>query len=300
MDSVLQWGLGIVRAVQVFFGPALLAPMKVISFFGSEMFALAALPFVYWCMDRKKGARLGLVVLVSAFTNMYFKVLFKQPRPYDLDSSVGLTRESSFGLPSGHAQSSLTFWGLMLMILPRALGIVLIIVLPLLVALSRLYLGVHFPSDIAGGWLLGGAILGLYYGFGARIEALLKGWRTQFRVMAVAAAALAMNALLPTDTRLAGAFFGSGLGFVLAAKNLRFSAKGSAAAKALRYLLGIAGTAALYIGPKLLLGEAFAPQAMLILFLRYGLVGFWVAYGAPFCFLKLKLAGLEETHSLNT
>ena len=276
----------------------MLVPMEVITFLGTEIFALAALPLIYWCVDRKKGARLGIVILFSAFLNLWVKILVNQPRPYDFEPSIGLAREPTTGFPSGHSQTSITFWGMMLTILPGPARIVAFIAIPLLVGLSRLYLGVHFPTDVLGGWLLGGLVLGLFYGFGAKIEAMMGKWSLRLKVIAVAIVALAMNLLMPSDTRLSGVFFGSGLGFALASGNLRFDAGGSLAKRILRYAAGLAGTLILYLGPKLLLGDTYSSQEALVNFLRYGLIGIWVAYGAPWCFLRLKLVVLENAASV--
>ena len=294
MNPVQIWGMDIVRGFQSFFGPAMLGPMKAVTFLGSEIFALAALPLIYWCVDRKKGARIGIVVLFSAFSNLWCKLLFAQPRPYDFDPSVQLAFDPTSAFPSGHAQTSITFWGAMLGVLRGPIRIAAFIVIPLLVGLSRVYLGVHFPTDVLGGWALGGLILILFNAFSARIEVLLGGLNLQLRLIVISLVALGMNALMPSDTMLSGAFFGSAAGFALASRNLRFDSRGSMAQKALRYIVGIAFTLVLYLGPKLFLDDAFPSQQALVRFLRYALVGIWVAYGAPWCFLKMKLIKLER------
>jgi len=295
VNPILSWGLDVVRGLQGSLGHFFLIPMKAITFFGSEIFILVALPLIYWCVDRKKGARLAILVLVSTFLNLWVKTLFMQPRPYDLDPSVGLDKDPTSAFPSGHSQASVTFWGGMLDILPRTLGIVAVVVMPLLVGFSRVYLGAHFPTDVLAGWAFGAAIVVLYKVLGRRIEDLLKEARTEIQMLIAAAAALGMNALMPGDTATAGAFFGGAAGFIFASKSARFDASGKLRVKLLRYLLGMACTAALYVVPKLLLGNLFPAQAALIRFLRYGLVAAWVAYGAPRLFLALKLAEPEPS-----
>jgi membrane-associated phospholipid phosphatase len=293
MDAVLAWGLEVVRDVQSFFGPAMLVPMKSITFFGSETFALAMLPLLFWCVDREKGARIGIAFLLSAFLNLWVKDLLMQPRPYDLEPALGLIREHTPGLPSGHAQSSLTLWGMLVGILPGWSGIAALVAVPLLVALSRLYLGAHFPTDILGGWVLAGFVLFIYHAFGNRIAGKLSSWNIRVRIIITALIALSMNALLPGDTMLGGAFFGCVAGFVLSGYRLRFSAEGSPGHKILRYLAGISGLAVLYALPKLLLSEEMSHD-QLVRFLRYAAVGFWACFGAPWFFVRLGLARLEQ------
>lgn len=295
VESTLSWGLEVVRGVQNTLGPGFLKPMEILTFLGSEGFVLAMLPLIYWCINRESGARIGIAVLFSSFLNLWTKELFHQPRPYDLDPSLGLAKESSYGFPSGHSQTSLTFWGIALSILPRVVGILAFALIPLLVALSRIYLGLHFPTDVFGGWALGIAVLLIYYGLGGKIEAMLHQWNLRSRIILIAALTLGMNFLMPEDTRMAGAFFGSAAGFALASKYLRFSAKGPFIKKALRYLFGLGTLLIIYSLPKMLINDDAISQLALVRFIRYGLVGVWAAIGAPWCFYKMKLIEIEQS-----
>jgi len=175
MDNVLAWGLDFIRSVQTIGNPVLTTVMKAITFTGSEIAYLAAIPFIFWCYDERKGLRLATAFLLSAWVNCSLKEVWRQPRPYELDPSVGMAVENSFGLPSGHAQGSATFWGIIAGWMRSPYGIVFAIAMPLVVGFSRIYLGVHFPTDVVAGWLLGAGVLGLYYGFGSSMEALLAG-----------------------------------------------------------------------------------------------------------------------------
>jgi len=298
MGAMLDWGLEVVRFAQRAASPWLTAVVRGVTLLGAEWFFLAALPLVYWCVDRRRGARLGLLVLLSAFCNAWLKVFFAQPRPYQLDPSVGLARETSYGLPSGHAQATATFWGAAAPLFRRPWGLALALGLPLIIGLTRVYLGVHFPTDLLAGWALGALFVLAEARLGDRIARGFAALRGQLRLAVPAAIALAMNAVYEQDTSLAGVFFGFSAGLVYAPAAAPFSAGGTAAKRCLRYLFGVAGVAVLYFAPKLLLGAAAA--APLARFLRYGIVGAWGSLGAPWLFLRLGLAEREPENGVQS
>lgn len=296
MEDVLNWGLEVVRSIQGIANPALTFTMKALTQMGSEYFYLLALPILFWCVDERFGIRFALVILFSTFVNAWLKSALAQPRPYDLDPGVALSRETTYGFPSNHAQGSAVFWGLLAPVIRRPWGLLLAVAIPLAVGFTRLYLGVHFPTDVVGGWLLGWGVALSWLLLGKRVQAFLAASGMRGQVLISAVAALGMNALLMEETHLSGVFFGSSVGAAFMFGKIRFDAsQGSPLLKAARFGLGALGLALVYFGGKLVSprdGEALYALAR---FVRYGLVGAWVTLGAPWLFIRLGLGKARIT-----
>ena len=90
MEAILHWGLGAVRAVQGGASPAMVSLMRIASALGSGAALLALVALAYWCVDGKKGLRLGAALLVSAWANLALKFLLDQPRPGFFDPALEL------------------------------------------------------------------------------------------------------------------------------------------------------------------------------------------------------------------
>jgi uncharacterized membrane protein len=296
MDSILTWGLNVVRGMQSLADPALTTVMKGISLAGTQIGYLAVIPLVYWCVDKRRGLRIGILVFFSSALNQRLKLLIAQPRPFDLDPSLNMTGEidevSTFGLPSGHAQSSAVLGGSLAPLFRSPLGLVVASIIPLLVGISRIYLGEHFPTDVFAAWAIGAAIVGLERLVGDRIERAMEERRVVL-VVAVALSALVINALSSKGTSLAGVFSGFVVSAIFAKKAAPFSVSGGFGKRALRYLVGIAVAVLIFALPKMLLTQAAEAAPSIFPFFHYALLGAWVSLGAPWLFLKLGLAERE-------
>ncbi len=159
MEPILQWGLRVIDAVQAIRSPAMDTAFEAITEFGSANFYIAALIAFCWIADPRLGAKIAAVIAVSVLVNYGLKHMLHEPRPFLLNPSVAVISESGYSLPSGHAQHSLLFWGLIGAYFQRKSVWIFGTILVMLIGLSRVYLGVHFPTDILVGWLVGGAIL---------------------------------------------------------------------------------------------------------------------------------------------
>lgn len=148
--------------------PALDRGFMLVSAFGyASGVVLIDIGLVAWLAWRRRwreGLFAFLAITGSALLNLSVKQLFARERPGLWPS---IAPEDTFSFPSGHAMGSMTL-GLVVILLcwpTRWRWLTVAVVLPLvfLVGASRVYLGVHFPSDILGGWAAACAwVLGIY------------------------------------------------------------------------------------------------------------------------------------------
>lgn len=325
MDALLEMGIPLILWFQSL-GEWLATPMAFFSFLGAEEFFLMILPALYWCISTELGLRVGVILLVNGSLNAAFKLFFHAPRPYWVSTEVqALASETSFGVPSGHAQVAAGVWGMLASQLKQRWAWPAALFIIFMIGISRLHLGVHFPLDVLVGWLIGGLILWLVLRYwdaaaaqaasrslagqvglafaasmalilvGAVAYLLLQNWPLPQAWLDQAASAgvdelpepVTMSGVITSAATLFG--FWAGLAWMNA--NGGFSIEGTAWQKLGRYFLGVVGVLVLWYG----LGEIFPRGEEIVSyslrFLRYALIGAWVSAGAPYVFIKLRLAG---------
>lgn len=325
MNPILEWGINLIAWLQANFS-WLRGPMQLLSFLGNEEFFLLLLPFVYWCVDVRLGARVGAILCLSSNLNGFFKLALHTPRPYWVSSHVqAMSSETSYGLPSGHAQNAISIWGLVAAAGKGWLRWILVAVI-FLIGLSRVLLAVHFPTDVLLGWLIGGLVLWAFL----RWEAPILDWVNRHTLAQKIGLAFAASLLLvaiglagllfvpPADppewarmaaqayppengepaidprdvggsVGVAGAFFGIMAGLALLLQRTHFDVRGAWWKRLLRFVLGAAGVVILWMGLRMILPRDASLFAQVLRYLRYAVTGFWIGYVAPWLFIKLKL-----------
>ena len=151
-------------------GDYLTSFFNLVTEFGGATFLLAISVLSVLILKSKKISILLLINLASAFLlNETVKSIFMRERP----TGINLISETGYSFPSGHSMVSLAFYGLIIYLILKnnsnkiikiitpIIGLVLVI----LIGFSRIYLGVHYFSDVITGFLLGTIYLILFINF---------------------------------------------------------------------------------------------------------------------------------------
>lgn len=311
-------GLRVTRWMQDRLAP-LTPVLLALSHIGDEEFYLLVFPLLYWCGSASVGIRVGVILLLSAGTNAVVKLGTASPRPFFLDPDVGLVTETSFGIPSGHAQNGAAVVGLLAAEIGRPWAWVAAIPLILLLGLSRIHLGAHFPEDVLIGWALGGLLLvaflrwrqpatawwrarsaasrvaaaflgsSLLIAVGATVRTALTGWQWPTEWVGAGAAVDDATGLAAVVTP-AAALFGLAVGLVAVGRAGGYTTAGPLWQRLLRFPVGLIGVIVLWQGLGAVLPSGETAAALAARYLRYALIGGWVAGFAPLLFMRLKLA----------
>jgi membrane-associated phospholipid phosphatase len=324
-DLILDTGILVILYLQSL-GDWLIPAMGVFTTLGYEQFYVLFLLLLYWSIDASLGLRLGLLLFFSGAVNHLFKVAFHGPRPYWYDSRVrALSSETTFGVPSGHAQNAVVLWGVIATKVRKRWAWAGAVTLMFFISVSRLYLGVHFPSDVLVGWLLGLFLLAafirweprlavwveqksrkkqvalafsgsfLMLAFGSLTRSLLGDWTVpEVWIEGAQLAAPLADPLAPLRfselVAGAGVFLGLALGAILTHSRGGFSANGSYKKRITRLPLGLTVALLVFCGFNAILPELAPVTAAILLYLHYALVGFWITGLAPLLFIRLNLA----------
>ena len=289
MGELIAWGTRIIQLVQMFSSPALDAVFKALTFLGDEQFYLLLVPLLYWCVDKYLAMHLAFVYLGSAYVNTTLKTAFAVPRPSPSQVRV-VTPIDSYSFPSGHAQTASAGWVYLAIRVRKAWFWLVAVLLVFGVSLSRVYLGVHYPQDVIIGTLLGLIIALGYHALARRLGTRAAGLPLWTKVVVACAVPLLLLLLHVEDDTVASmaTLLGLGVGVVLEREWVRFRTAGSVFQRGLRLALGLVVMLTIYLGLKLVF-----PAGPVFRGVRYALVGLWASLGAPWLFVKLRVAERE-------
>lgn len=141
--------------------------MKVVTLIGEDITIIVVALVAFLSIKEKRRAIFApLSALSVSIMNLGLKSIIRRPRPI----WIALIKESGFSFPSGHSITAIVFYGFIIHLIHqtdlshkcKTVITISLAVAVFLVGLSRIYLGVHYATDVLGGFLLGGAYLTVF------------------------------------------------------------------------------------------------------------------------------------------
>lgn len=273
---------------------------SLITHLGGETTLIALALIVFWSVGKAQGLYLLTVGCVGTTLNQFLKITFRIPRPWVRDPSFTIVESAradagGYSFPSGHTQNAFGIFGTISTMVKKRSVRLLLWLLAVLIAFSRMYLGVHTPLDVGVSAVLALILI-------AAIQPLFRNFdQNPRRGLWVLLALSGLNLLyllyaafwhFPADAdpellshgvenaaKLTGALLGMTAGYWIDLNWVHFSPKASLPGQVLKCLLGIGLILALKEGLKPLLGESLPAGA-----LRYGILTLFASAGWPLTF----------------
>ena len=142
--------------------------MSAVTQLGGEVIFIVAAVVVFWCVSKWEGYDLMTIAFCGTVLNQFLKLICRVPRPWVRDPNFTIVESAraeatGYSFPSGHTQNAIGLFGGMARWGGRRWVRLGLTALALVIAFSRMYLGVHTPADVGVSLVLAAAlVLGLY------------------------------------------------------------------------------------------------------------------------------------------
>lgn len=142
--------------------------MSAVTQLGGEVIFIVAAVVVFWCVSKWEGYYLMTIAFCGTVLNQFLKLICRVPRPWVRDPNFTIVESAraeatGYSFPSGHTQNAIGLFGGMARWGGRRWVRLGLTALALMIAFSRMYLGVHTPADVGVSLVLAAAlVLGLY------------------------------------------------------------------------------------------------------------------------------------------
>jgi membrane-associated phospholipid phosphatase len=200
---------------------------RFLNYFDSPYFYFVLIPTIWLGFSYRWGIRIFYWFTLNNLLINYAKNTIGWHRPSTDFASLGLFHPKSFGFPSGGAQMSMLLGGLLIYHWRTPLAWLIGVTYILLISFSRLYLGVHYPIDILGGWVFGACMIALFIYLKDPVEKWLIKKGLNFSLLLTLLIPLAILIAFPVPTMFysMGSVMGIGVGTYFSLRNKLFLAK---------------------------------------------------------------------------
>jgi len=267
---------------------------------GEQSVFIVVIALLFWCFSKKYGFMMSVSLLLSVTVNGVLKIIFRKPRPFEVLDFIKARRvhtATGYSFPSGHTQSGTAFYFTAASIIRSRAAWAGAILISMLIAVSRVYLGVHWPVDVIASLFLGSILAIAVSSFMSRIYnnssqlnlfvyCLIGLVSLALIIMLVLEFTVFQGSIKITDFfKGSGVFLGLLCGFLLDRRYLNYSSsKGSLRIKTVRYVTGVLFLAMVLHGLKIIF-----PDHIISHTIRYALVGLSVTFLYPLAGTRLGL-----------
>lgn len=277
-----------ISLIQEFRHPLLDIFFKLLDFFDRQEFFFILIPAVWLGYGWKWGLRLFYILFLSSITNHLLKQIFLSPRPFHIAPSLGIIQVTGYGFPSGAAQTVILLSGLLLNVWKSHWRWLVVFSYIILISFSRVYLGIHFPTDIVAGWFVGFLLWVLFTYIRPIIELnlmKLRGLSLFILSQLVPLFFLFFQynpVIIPTCVCAMGLAMGLFLNRYLGYSSVVPKTKKQ---KVLSMIIGVTGTFFIYF----LL--SYLPSSLFIKIIKFLIVSLWITTGSIFICCKTLMKG---------
>jgi len=261
---------------------------------GEETVGVVLLCAIFWCISKKIAYVIGIAFFLSGLTVQGMKICFRVDRPWVADPTLdpvpsALEYSTGYSFPSGHTQSAAALFGALGVQMKQRAAMTICLIIPFLVAFSRMYLGVHTLLDVvtslAISFLLILLTVKIFAGdeVNKKREFIISLVMVLYAIMVIViAAVLFANGKIEHNyiadcLKAAGAGIGFAIGMFIERVYIDFSVKTKGLIwQVIKFILGFIGVLAIKEGLKLIIGTGLAADTF-----RYFLMLCWVTVFYP-------------------
>ncbi len=281
--------VAILKAIQQIRSPFLDVLFQAVTMTAEELFFIVLAAWFLWCRNKQLGYRVGFAFLTSAVVNPLLKNSFRIERPIGVEGveSQRLHTATGYAFPSGHTQGATAFWTGMMSSIQKRWMYVFGTLMIVLVAFSRMYLGVHWLSDVVGGIAAG--IITVILANKLFDTAIQRGNKY---LLLWALVPLAVGLFLFKDENYVkpfGSLLGFWFGYLLEDRYVQYEVRAAWWVQILKIAAGIAVLLVIKEGVKFVFHYVMIENYMIADLVRYFLIGLWLTAGAPWLFLNCNI-----------
>jgi len=270
----------IIKTIQSIISPFWDMFFQIVTMTGEESFYIIAAAIIFWCVNKKFGYKLGFALLTSTISNIVLKDMINAARPIGVPGIRSLRLETATGqsFPSGHTQGATTFWVSCIIKVRRKWIYIVGLLAIILVSLSRLYLGLHYPIDVIGGIVIGIIcvfISNYIFDYAERTQ------KACVLMIIIVPTLIGMFVFRDKEYyTIAGTVLGFYIGYILESKYVQYDVRNSIVKQLMKLVFGLVILMSLKGMLKVML-----PLNVFSDFFRYIVIGLWITVGAP-CIFK--------------